>query len=135
MANIDRKTFFAALGFFAVILSDAPSDKQAERAGALAKLIEEFCSTTSSGFTEVPSEDGRWGQADQLLEVYIAELRDTGSAPLDHDRQTLADMYELLLFQKILNEQKEFCETGPEDMIASRILQLAEEKIQRGEYL
>ena len=43
--NIDNKTFFTALGFVTVILRDEPQDKMAERAVAIAKLIENFCVT------------------------------------------------------------------------------------------
>lgn len=45
MSQLDQKTFFTALGFLAVILNNTPNDKQAQRAIALAQLIEEFCST------------------------------------------------------------------------------------------
>ena len=40
---IDQKTFFTALGFVAVVMSDVPQDRQAERAVAIAKLMEAFC--------------------------------------------------------------------------------------------
>ena len=39
----DHRVLFTALGFLAVVLNDVPQDKQALRARALAKLIEEFC--------------------------------------------------------------------------------------------
>ncbi len=48
MMTIDEKTFFTALGFFAVIIRDVPQDKQAIRASAIAKLIEDFCATSAA---------------------------------------------------------------------------------------
>jgi hypothetical protein len=43
MTRNDHKIIFMALGFLAVILRDVPRDKQALRAAAIAKLIENFC--------------------------------------------------------------------------------------------
>lgn len=43
MTRTDHKIIFTALGFLAVILNDAPKDKQALRATAIAGLIESFC--------------------------------------------------------------------------------------------
>lgn len=40
---LDQKTFFNALGFLAVVLNDVPQEKQAQRALAISKLIENFC--------------------------------------------------------------------------------------------
>ena len=43
MTRTDHQIIFSALGFLAVILSDVPQEKQAVRAKAIAKLIEDFC--------------------------------------------------------------------------------------------
>ena len=43
MTRIDQKLLFTALGFLVVILNDAPKEKQALRAAAIADLIESFC--------------------------------------------------------------------------------------------
>ena len=43
MTRADHKIIFMALGFLAVILRDVPRDRQAMRAAAIAKLIENFC--------------------------------------------------------------------------------------------
>jgi hypothetical protein len=43
MTRNDHKIIFMALGFLAVIIRDVPRDKQALRATAIAKLIENFC--------------------------------------------------------------------------------------------
>ena len=43
MTRTDTKVIFAALGFLAVILRDAPKDAEARRAMAIADLIESFC--------------------------------------------------------------------------------------------
>ena len=42
MTRTDHQVLFTALGFLAVILSDVPHDKQAQRATAIAGLIEFF---------------------------------------------------------------------------------------------
>jgi hypothetical protein len=63
----------------------------------------------------------------------MTELRDTGSARLSHDRETLLGMYELLLIQKMRFEQRVFFATSHDELIANRILQLAEECLQREE--
>lgn len=43
MTRNDHKIIFMALGFLAVIIRDVPREKQALRATAIAKLIENFC--------------------------------------------------------------------------------------------
>lgn len=43
MITHDHKVMFSAMGFMAVVLSEVPEDKQAQRAQALAKLLESFC--------------------------------------------------------------------------------------------
>jgi hypothetical protein len=48
MTPVDRKIFFTALGFLAVIVRDVPEDKQALRAKAIARLIENFCTTSAA---------------------------------------------------------------------------------------
>ncbi len=46
MSRNDRQILFTALGFLAVVLrEDAPKEKQAMRARAMADLIETFCRT------------------------------------------------------------------------------------------
>lgn len=45
MTRDDQKMMFTAMGFLAVLLRDEPQDKQAQRAKAIAKLIENFCQT------------------------------------------------------------------------------------------
>jgi hypothetical protein len=132
MTRTDYKVIFTALGFLAVILDNVPRDKQALRATTLAQLIEAFCATSlPEAFTSEPPETSRTAETEQLLELYIAELRETGAARLSYDRQTLLGMYDLLLIQKMRFEQKEFLASGHDDMIANRILQLAEERIER----
>ncbi len=123
MTHIDKRTFFASLGFLAVILNDTPKGKQAHRAAAIAQLIEEFCSAPIS-------ETNNKRSTQELIRNYTAGLRDNGSARLDYDRKTLLDMYEMLLVEKVWHDQREFFATGHEDMIANRILQLVEEKLQ-----
>ena len=51
-ATQDQKILFTALGFTAVILSGAPKDKQAQRALAMARLIEDFCMAAVGEETE-----------------------------------------------------------------------------------
>jgi len=43
MTRNDHKIIFMALGFLAVIIRDVPRDRQAQRATAIARLIENFC--------------------------------------------------------------------------------------------
>ena len=131
MTRTDYKVIFTALGFLAVIQDNVPRDRQALRATTIARLIEAFCaaSVPDAFVSEVP-ESARTAETGELLEAYIAELRDTGSAQLSHDRQTLLGMYERLLLQKVRFEQKAFFDSGHDDVIANRILQLAEEQLQ-----
>ena len=132
MTRTDHKVFFTALGFLAVILDNVPRDKQAMRATAIAQLIEEFCAASvPDAFLSEAPKVARTAETEELLQLYIAELRDTGSAQLSHDRQTLLGMYDLLLIEKIRFEQKAFFASGHDDVIANRILQLAEERIRR----
>jgi hypothetical protein len=44
-------------------------------------------------------------------------------------QNTLLGMFEILLVEKIWREQREFFATGPDDLIANRILQLVTEQI------
>jgi hypothetical protein len=44
-------------------------------------------------------------------------------------------MYELLAIQAMRHEQKQFYESSHNDIIANRVLQLAEERIRREEHL
>lgn len=47
MTHIDRKTFFTALGFLAVLMRDGRAQKNgAVRVTAMARVIEMFCRTT-----------------------------------------------------------------------------------------
>jgi hypothetical protein len=135
MTRMDHKVIFTALGFLAVILDNVPRDKQAMRATAIAQLIEAFCATSvPDGFMSEAPEAARTTETEELIELYIAELRDTGSAQLSHDRQTLLGMYDLLLIQKMRFEQTAFFESGHDDVIANRILQLAEERLRRDQH-
>jgi hypothetical protein len=103
-----------------------PQDRQSARANAIARLIESFCmASVPETFQSEPTS------AEQILERYLAALRDEGSANLDYDRQTLLAMYELLLAQKTRHEQRDFFASAHDDMIANRVLQLAEERIRR----
>ena len=136
MTRTDHKIIFTALGFLAVILDNVPRDKQALRATTLAKLIESFCATSlPDAFMGESPDARRAAEIENLLEVYIAELRDGGSAHLGYDRQTLLGMYNLLLIQKTRHEQKEFFSSAHDEVIANRILQLAEERLQWEESL
>jgi hypothetical protein len=132
MTRTDHKVIFTALGFLAVILNDVPRDKQALRASAIASLIEGFCKATIPEAFDAPTLDGTQPDStERLLDTYMAELRDTGSARLSHGRDVLLGMYELLLMQKVRFEQMDFFAFGHDDVIANRILQLAEERLQR----
>jgi hypothetical protein len=131
MTRMDHKIIFTALGFLAVILDNVPRDKQALRATTLAGLIESFCITSLPDvFMDEVTNAGRAAEIENLLERYIADLRDTGSAQLDYDRQTLLGMYELLLIEKMRHEQKSFFASAHDELIANRVLQLAEERLQ-----
>jgi hypothetical protein len=132
MTRTDHKIIFTALGFLAVILDNVPCDKQALRATTIAQLIEAFCAASvPDAFMSETPEGARTAETEELLQRYIAELRDNGSAQLSHDRQTLLGMYDLLLIQKMRFEQREFFASGHDDVIANRIAQLAEERLQR----
>src|ERR1700737_4191479 len=111
MTRTDYKIIFTALGFLAVILDNVPRDKQAMRATAIAQLIEAFCAASvPDAFMSDAPEGASTARTEAPLQRYIAQLRDTGSAQLSHDRQTLLGMYDLLLIQKLRFEQKAFFE-------------------------
>jgi hypothetical protein len=132
MTLTDHKIIFTALGFLAVVMNDAQPDNRAMRAAAIAKLIESFCMVSvPEAFGNEEANSHRATETERILERYIEDLRDTGSAPLNYDRQTLLAMYEGLLIQKARHEQKAFYASGPDDVIANRVLQLAEECIRR----
>jgi hypothetical protein len=132
MTRTDYKVLFTALGFLAVILDNVPRDRQAARATAVAELIEAFCaSAMPDAFPNAASDDVQGVEAQHTLERYLTDLRETGSADLSHDRPTLLRMYDLLLIEKTRFEQKAFLESGHEDVIANRVLQLAEERLRR----
>jgi hypothetical protein len=135
MTRNDLRILCTALGFSIVITGDVPQGKQALRATTIAGLIESFCQTSvPEAFADEHSEQmTSAAEAERLLERYIAELREHGSARFDFDRKTLLGMYELLLTQKLRHSQKEFYESSPDDVIANRILQMADEKIRREE--
>jgi hypothetical protein len=132
MTRTDYKVIFTALGFLAVILDDVPRDRQALRATTLAQLIEAFCaSAMPDAFSNAASDGVQVVEAEQHLERYLADLRETGSADLSHDRQTLLRMYDLLLIEKTRFEQTAFLESGHDDVIANRVLQLADDRLRR----
>ena len=101
----------------------------------LLRLIESFCQT------EVPEAflDENWkfeaseSESEELLERYVAELRTYGSARFAFDRKTLLEMYERLLILKTRHEQKDFYVFAQDDVIANRVLQMAEERIRSEE--
>lgn len=131
MNHVSPPMLFLSLGFLAVLLKDdAPPGNRASQAMALAKLMEDFYDVSLSKRwpdNQLPSVSEPTPQ--DLLDRYIEELRDTGSADLSHDRPTLLAMYETLLLRKIRREQKQFFMTGSSDMIANCILQLTAEQI------
>ena len=136
MARTDHRILFTALGFLAVIIrGDVQGDKQALRATTIAKLIESFCQTSlPEFFASEPLSDSLGTSAAEissLLENYIAELHTNTAPSLAQDRQTLLQMYELLLIQKARHEQEAFYLLAPDEVIANRILELAHEQIQR----
>ena len=135
MTQNDLRILCTALGFSIVITGDVPAGKQALRATTIARLIKSFCQTSVP--EALADEHSRQvtpaAEAERLLERYIAELRDHGSARFDFDRNTLLEMYELLLTQKLRHSQKEFYDSAPDNVIANRVLQMADEKIQREE--
>jgi hypothetical protein len=79
MMSIERKVFFSALGFLAVLIKgDSKREDNADRAVSLAKLIEAFCEET---LPELPSEQGTVLFAScQKMAVVIAKiLKEKGS--------------------------------------------------------
>ncbi|MDR3560881.1 MAG: hypothetical protein P4N59_05510 [Negativicutes bacterium] len=134
MMRQDYQIIFTALGFLAVILrDDVPQDKQALRATSIARLIESFCVTeVPDAFSEeCIAHNTTVSSVEPLLEHYIAELRDNGSADSSFDRKTLLQMYELLTIQKMRHEQNELYTAGHDDLIAQIVFQMAADKISR----
>jgi len=128
MTPNDLRIHATALGFLAVIMHDLPRDKQAQRAVAIAKLIEAFChETLPEAFDHGHSHYvDSVAVTERLLDSYIAELRDTGSALMAFDRPTLLKMYELLHIRQLRHDQQEFYASGHDDVIANRVLLMAE---------
>ncbi len=128
MTRHDQQILFTSLSFLAVILNDTPTAKRVDRTKVIARLMDAFCTTElQSIFGANTSID-----AQDILSKYLNELRQTGSARLDFDWQTLLSMYELLLAEKNRREQEAFY-SADEDLIANRVLQLAEEQIRSEE--
>jgi len=128
MTPNDLRIHATALGFLAVLMRDLPRDKQAQRAVSIARLIEAFChETVPEAFDHNHSHyaDGS-AVTERLLDGYIAELRETGSALMAFDRPTLLKMYELLHIRQLRHDQREFYASGHDDVIANRVLQMAE---------
>ena len=135
MTRDDLRILSTALGFSIVITGDVPQGKQALRATTIAGLIESFCKASLPDIFAGDSSDSfkPASATEHLLERYIAELREHGSAPLDFDRKTLLDVYDLLLAQKVRRANKEFYDSAPNDMIANLVVQMADERIRREE--
>lgn len=131
MTRTDYKIIFRALGFLAVVLNNVPREKQAQRAATLAQLIEAFCAASMPEVADSTLLETSPRDVSDILENYMTELRDTGSARLSYSRDILLGMYELLLIQKLRFEQREFFASGHDDVIANRILQLVEERLRR----
>jgi hypothetical protein len=130
MTRTDHKILFTALAFMSIANKEKETTGQAEQILNLAKLIEDFCAAYLPKLL-CDEYHGRGGvpTSKQLLNRYTEELGRNGSAKLDYDRNTLLGMYEILLAEKITREQREFFASGPDDVIANRILQLVTEQI------
>jgi hypothetical protein len=122
-----------ALGFLVVLLKDVPEEKQASRAKAIGRLIESFCWVT------VPDSLGTSNEnivdesdptiIDASIEKYKAQLIGEESAPLPEGREALLRFYDRLAIRAHRRLEKKFYEMGHEDIIANRILELAEAEI------
>ena len=135
MTRDDLRIFCTALGFTAVVMSDAPSEKQALRATNVARLIESFCLVTepnslNAGLESLDAE-GDPHTIDRIIDRYKAELLDEESAFLPSDRTGLLKMYDRLLTRKTRHEQRDFYTTAHNATIANQILQLVEKEIGR----
>ncbi len=133
MTQKDHHIIFTALGFLVVILrDDVLRHKEALRATSSARLIESFCikSVPDSFASEHIRCNAVNDSIKHLIERYITKLRDEGSSDIFFDRETLLGMYEVLLTQEMRHMHKEFYESAHDDTIASRVLQLAHEKIE-----
>jgi hypothetical protein len=130
MTRTDHKILFTALAFMSIANKDKETAGQTKQILNLAKLIEDFCATyLPKLLADEYQGQGGAPTSKQLLNRYTEELRSNGSARLDYDRKTLLGMFEILLVEKIWREQREFFATGPDDLIANRILQLVTEQI------
>lgn len=122
-----------ALGFLAVLLKDVPEEKQASRAKAIGRLIESFCWVTVPDALGASNEnifdESDPAIIDAAIEKYKAQLIGEESAPLPEGRDALLSFYDRLAIRAHRRLEKNFYEMGHEDIIANRILELAEAEI------
>ena len=135
MTRDDLRIFCTALGFTAVVMSDASSEKQALRATNAARLIESFClvaepDALGAGLDRLDAE-GDPDAIDRVIDRYKAELLGEDSAFLPSDRAGLLKMYDRLLMRKTRDEQRDFYTTAHNATIANQILQLVEKEIEQ----
>jgi hypothetical protein len=136
MTREDLRLFCTALGFTAVVLQDVENNEQAERATALAHLIEAFCLMAVPEISETAlpySSVAETAAIDLALERYKIELVTKGSGRLPQDRAMLLKFYDRLHQRQQRFRERHFYATGSDDMIANRVLQLVEEEIANDE--
>ena len=138
MTYLNSQTLFIALGFTAVILQGKVAETDgAERATALAKLIEEFCAlnvvdgalVSTANLANEPDT----ATIDQAIDRHVIELRDDESTVLPTDKTTLVKFYDRLQQRKARRTQAAFYAMADVKMLADRVLQYLDEEIAESE--
>lgn len=132
MNRNDLRVLCYALGFQAAIIQDVPDDKRAIRATSIARFIESFC-TLELPYHIDDGLEAEKSRAAILLDQYLTELQEKGSARLEHDRATLLEIYALLRLSRFSDDlkinEKDLFLNATEEEIAAHIAKLADEEL------
>jgi len=136
MNRNDLRVLCYALGFQAALIQDVPDDKRATRATSIARFIESFC-TVELPFHIDDDLEAAKSRAASLLDQYLTDLQENGSARLEHDRATLLEIYALLRLSRFSDDlkvkEKDLFLNATEDEITAHIVELAEKELRSRE--
>lgn len=130
LTPLDRRTFYTALGFTAVIILGGKLNpkNRAARALTIARLMEEFCELHENASAYGP-DSPQAHDLDAKIEEIKAALRQDGAAHLPESRPDLLAFYDRLLHRRERRAQSAFYATAHEDMIANACLSMIDAEI------
>lgn len=136
MTRNELRIICYALGFHGALILGLPDEKRTVRAIADAKYTEAFCIAKlphliNDGLDEAKS------RAANLLDQYLTELQEKGSARLEHGRATLLEIYTLLRLSRFSDDLKikeeDLFLNATEEEIAAHIVKLADKELRSRE--